>query len=559
MKKLLLTLIVSFALCGSIFAQAKPDYYNPNNYESNWASATFNQFGCVDYPAFFVKLDGQLITTEDDWADYEFASFIGDVCRGHDFMTTEYVEYGWPYPLLEGLMVKYSDGTVQGTSNETGYEVSFMMYNHATDTYYTFESCYPAPIHAGELHTEIWFIEDLETPGWEEDALILNFTSSTTNYTRDIIPYTDPEGKDNYCLIATPVGAKAASEVTNLTSNSYDLYTYDQAASDGLEWINHRGEEGFELVPGVGYLYANSGDGEHDVVTLDFGSDGITEGEYSFTLVNAENTDFPNDGWNLLGNPFGVDATIGTEKPFFTMVEGALVPQDAGTPIPAMEGFFVNAVGETGLTESVTIIPAEGGSKAPMFALNLSNGGKVIDRAIVSFGKGQQLPKFQIFKNSTKVYIPMDGNDYALVRSEGMGEMPVNFKAESNGTYSLSLNTEDVDFAYLHLIDNLTGVEQDMLANPSYSFSANTTDYASRFRLVFATGSQEESFAFFSNGSLFINNEGNATLQVVDVTGRIIKCENINGCASVNINAAPGVYMVRLINGDNMKVQKVVK
>ena len=46
---------------------------------------------------------------------------------------------------------------------------------------------------------------------------------------------------------------------------------------------------------------------------------------------------------------------------------------------------------------------------------------------------------------------------------------------------------------------------------------------------------------------------------MVDVTGRIIKCETINGCANVNIDAASGVYMVRLINGDNVKVQKVVK
>jgi hypothetical protein len=140
-----------------------------------------------------------------------------------------------------------------------------------------------------------------------------------------------------------------------------------------------------------------------------------------------------------------------------------------------------------------------------------------------------------------------------------MGEMPVSFKAESNGTYSLTLSTENVEFSYLHLIDNLTGADQDLLANPSYSFSANTTDYANRFRLVFATGNDEESFAFFSNGSLFVNNEGSAVLQVVDVTGRIVKSESINGCASVSFDAVPGVYMVRLVNGDNMKVQKVVK
>jgi hypothetical protein len=35
--------------------------------------------------------------------------------------------------------------------------------------------------------------------------------------------------------------------------------------------------------------------------------------------------------------------------------------------------------------------------------------------------------------------------------------------------------------------------------------------------------------------------------------------ETISGSASVNFDAAHGVYMVRLLNGDNMKVQKVVK
>ena len=140
-----------------------------------------------------------------------------------------------------------------------------------------------------------------------------------------------------------------------------------------------------------------------------------------------------------------------------------------------------------------------------------------------------------------------------------MGEMPVSFKAENNGTYTLSFNAEEISFAYLHLIDNMTGVETDLLANPSYTFEAKSTDYANRFKLVFATGNADDNdFAFFSNGSFVINNEGNATVQVIDVTGRIINSESINGCANVNVNAAPGVYMIRLINGENVNVQKVV-
>ena len=67
-----------------------------------------------------------------------------------------------------------------------------------------------------------------------------------------------------------------------------------------------------------------------------------------------------------------------------------------------------------------------------------------------------------------------------------------------------------------------------------------------------------DDFAFFSNGSFVINNEGQATLQVVDVTGHIVKSETINGCANVKVDAATGIYMLRLVNGENVKVQKVV-
>ena len=105
----------------------------------------------------------------------------------------------------------------------------------------------------------------------------------------------------------------------------------------------------------------------------------------------------------------------------------------------------------------------------------------------------------------------------------------------------------------------MNGNDVDLLANPSYSFEAKSTDYESRFKLVFATGnSNDDNFAFYSNGSFVINNEGNATLQVIDVNGRILKSESINGCANVNVNAAQGIYMLRLVNGNDVKVQKVV-
>ena len=128
----------------------------------------------------------------------------------------------------------------------------------------------------------------------------------------------------------------------------------------------------------------------------------------------------------------------------------------------------------------------------------------------------------------------------------------------SSVTSTLSINTENVELGYLHLIDNMTGNDVDLLSNPSYTFEAKSTDYANRFKLVFATGNTDDNFAFYSSGNFVINNEGIANIQVMDVNGRIISSESINGCANLNVNAAPGVYMIRLVNGDNVKVQKVV-
>jgi hypothetical protein len=226
-----------------------------------------------------------------------------------------------------------------------------------------------------------------------------------------------------------------------------------------------------------------------------------------------------------------------------------------------MEGAFVIADYDG---ETLTITKDDGMEEAEWkdLYINLTKSciRGTVDRAIVNFGEGRTLPKFQMNPNHTKVYIPQDGTDYAVVSAPEMGEMPVNFKAETNGSYTMSFGSENVTFSYLHLIDNLTGADVDLLATPSYTFDASTTDYASRFRLVFATGgdSDGDSFAFFSNGSFVVSNEGEATLQVVDVMGRILKSENISGSASVKVDGASGVYMLRLVNGNDVKVQKVV-
>ena len=187
----------------------------------------------------------------------------------------------------------------------------------------------------------------------------------------------------------------------------------------------------------------------------------------------------------------------------------------------------------------------------------------VNDKAIVNFNAGSPLEKFVFNADAAKLYIPQNGKDYAIVSTQGQGEIPVNFKAASDGQYTITVNPEGVEMNYLHLIDNMTGANVDLLASPNYTFTATTHDYESRFRLVFASingdaDGDNETFAFFSNDLLIVTNEGEATLQVVDMSGRILSSQTLHGTESVNVKASAGVYVIRLINGNYVKTQKIV-
>ena len=336
-----------------------------------------------------------------------------------------------------------------------------------------------------------------------------------------------------------------------MLDNEYDLYYFDQVGDEeGKEWINYKANP-FDMTPGKGYLYANKVDVTLTFIGTPYSGDGEIELVYDNNSVGFQ-------GWNLVGNPWNMKAY--PDHAFYTLAEGGasidVTPNVAGTEVAPMTGIFVVA---EAADETVTFATENPNGKNANLALNLTNSNKLVDRAIVRFGEGRLLPKFQLNPNHTKVYIPMEGKDYAIVNAEAMGTIPVNFKAEKSGSYSLSFSTENVEMAYLHLIDNLTGKDVDLLSTPNYSFEASSSDYESRFKLVFATGvSDDDTFGFYSNGSWVINNDGDAILQVVDITGRIMSNEEIHGCYSKRIEAAPGVYMLRLVKGSDVKVQKIV-
>ena len=378
------------------------------------------------------------------------------------------------------------------------------------------------------------------------------------------------ESDGYYYFIASPLTTTRLTYMpdwsyVNALTGDYDLYTFDAAAEDGMEWINYKsssdhanftsGSNNPVFVPGNGYLYANK-----TTTPLQFEGNtalksynNVQTKEFNF---NTASTDEFN-GCELVGNPFTCnayisyvdDAGVALEADFYTLnTNNTYTLMTSSDALAPCTGAIVS-YSATGKVQFSSEAPATG--KASMLNMTVTEGRNKVDQARVRFGEGHNL-KHMSFRNSSKLYMPVDGNDYAVVYAEAQGEMPVNFKAENNGTYTINFNTEEVSFSYLHLIDNLTGNDVDLLANPSYTFDANTSDYSSRFKLVFATGENSSEFAFVSNNNLIVNGEG--TLRVIDMTGRVIATEEINGVSSIKLNAAAGVYVLQL----NDKTQKIV-
>ena len=531
MKKLLMTLIVAIAFSGSVFAQIDG---SDDSKPTNWPEFDYHAYM---YNAPFVAgimIDDVIIDCNNpNWENYEVAPFVGNACRGNRmYLHDDYVlEWGDPFPVIWGKYIYYTD------ANEV---VSFQMYDHANGILYTecvaYQDDAPVDILTGVEHTE----------GWDEDpshCIVLHFTSpTTTGYQLTINPHNGEAG--HYYLISSPVGSVEVDEVGGMIASveeEYDLYMFSQTPDDdGYEWYNYKTGAFANLEPGKGYLYASK-----NGTDLVFNGTAYTAtGTFGLDYVDATISEFP--GLNLMGNPFGVAATV--DKAFYTLVDGSEYAEHvAGATVDAMLGVIVFATEEG---QNVTFTP-EGGKKSVNAAFSITHNGNFVDRAMMVFD-GKELPKVQLNPNHTKIYMPVNGKDYAVASVESFGEMPVNFKAENDGTYTLNFTSEEVSFNYLHLIDNMTGADVDLLVNPAYTFDANRSDYANRFKLVFATSDASNSdFAFVSNGNIIVNGEG--LLQVIDMTGRIISSEQISGVSSIKLNAAAGVYVLQL-NGNTQKI-----
>lgn len=334
-------------------------------------------------------------------------------------------------------------------------------------------------------------------------------------------------------------------------SGEYELYSFDEPT---LGWIYEvcEPELYIPLPLGKGYLFAMPSSNTH----TRFGGLGTLQGsknDLSFPLSYTESENHQK-GFNLVGNPFPCNAYANMDYMVLDETGSNFI---AGNVIKTGYAIFVQA---KEANQEITFSRNAPETTDGFIEIGLSqNEGPITDNVRIFLNEGHRMNKFYINSTMSSIYIFQNKERLGITSADPQGELPIHFEVIENGSYTLTVSTDNVEAQYLHLIDNLTGIDTDLLANPSYTFNAKTSDYASRFKLVFSTAGIDEnnattSFAYMRGNDLVIDNiEGSASLQITDMTGRTISTETICGNYTKTLNVAPGIYILNL-NGMTQKI-----
>lgn len=435
----------------------------------------------------------------------------------------------------------------------------------------------------------------------EDGGQLYSTNDVTVTVEKNITGYGDDDSvTEGWYAISTPVNSGEPTDegyyyenidnIENLIPTDerrYDLYRYYEAGGyDETEkyvswWENHKmndedsEEEYYDwsnpefttLSSGRGYLYASSED-----VTLKF-TNTVRNNEISFPCTadyGGEDENFL--GFNLMGNPFTHNITAAnmsmaaTEMPeaYYTLsYDGTWVSNlfsDDKTEIKVGEAFLIK------VTESDELIFSYEATRS-RFANNGSinivvSNDRYTDNAIVSFSEGKGLNKFpHLNKEAHEVYVIDNETKYGVATmNDDVTTIPVGFKANTMGEYTIDVKAQDCKFNSMTLTDKMTGVKTNLLTD-SYTFMATTNDNPNRFTLTLnADNDTDNDFIYINNNEMIINNiEGDGLVQIYDVMGRSVATYNVSGSTNISMETlSNGVYIVRMIDANGVKTQKVV-
>ena len=398
------------------------------------------------------------------------------------------------------------------------------------------------------INKDVTFTINKDFSNDNADAFIIN-DGAQVFQTNDNVAATFVMDINKWQLIASPVNNANADDFMQTSS---DLYKYD---GNDTEWIEYK-ETTFQQ--GLAYLAYNENETKAEFK-------GLLNNEitHEFILSYENENDL-----HLIGNPFPFNMNLDYLQKENIAMGYAVIKTDGGFEyatsgiIKAGDGFFVKSISGN---KSVTYNEEQQSDNNIARSINIiASGDNGNDNLIICMSdEGHEgFPKLNNLNESiANVYVANNDKRYGIYNcSEDVKEINVDFKANEEGSYTLHFDI-DGEFDMIALIDNANGEETDMLVN-DYTFTSTAQDASNRFVVRFSkdeglTENNDLNFVYQSGEELIINAEG--AVQIIDMMGRIVYSKEISGNARINtsdFNTA--AYIVRLVNGDGVKTQKIV-
>ena len=360
---------------------------------------------------------------------------------------------------------------------------------------------------------------------------------------------------NNIKLTIGPSSAKSSVASEKMTDLKAGFEKANSVTSSGVELSKFD----VEFEQGVGYLASY----ENETVA-EFKGTLNHEKSYTFNLDYNDGKDLAN--FHLLGNPFSFNMNWDNTTANGLVNGYAVVNEDGGYEyftsgeIKVGDGFFVKA---KDANPTLTYNSRGNRDREEVSSLNVVASGKAgNDNVVVNLaGEQEGFPKIQNFNEDIAlIYVLDDKRPYGIYNCNSDAlEVELVFKAKRMGEYNIHIEPNG-KFDHVILLDKINDVETDMLSR-SYSFTTTPQENGNRFVLKFAKGEgsvEQDKFAFLSGDELIIEAEG--VVQIIDVMGRVVYSNEVtsdnNRIDTSKFNTA--AYIIRLINGNGVKSQKIV-
>ncbi|MCP4178353.1 MAG: T9SS type A sorting domain-containing protein [bacterium] len=403
-----------------------------------------------------------------------------------------------------------------------------------------------------------------------------------------------------YHLISSPVNNQAiAPNFTATPAADYDFFKWlivPPFTGELLDtcWLNQKvaAHNMTNFTNGVGHLVSYANAGTHDFV----GDMNVTDFSPAINFATGVNGPF-----NLIGNPYACaldgDMTTWAKANVNNVVyvmdgaTGTFKTWDGSTGsltnghIPAMQGFWVSSI----TSGALLTIPASAKTHSSNnlsktttlenhLILNVESPNTTKDATFIYFKDGcsngvdrnDGLLMRSWNSLNTQIYSSINGGAY-VINTLDTYEAPitvnVGFEPKVDGSFTIT--AEDIQSfnsaSSIILHDLIANTTQDLRTNPTYTFTATTTDMVNRFKVEFAlaVGINNVDAAtknIFSFGNkIYINKitDKIKSISVYNMLGQ--RVENIQQPSSneFTLNQESGYYTVRVVTDATVYSQKV--